>query len=80
MLSIFATLHNLHPLLPVVWFVIFVNGISGPTVYCIVQRMPVDIGRVWQLAKQRRPGAMYVIGSWAFMCLFTVITLLLQAK
>ena len=76
MFSIFETLHKLHPILPAVWFVVFVNGIGASTVYCVVQRMPVDIGRVWQLAKQKKLGAMYVVGSWPFMCLFIVMALL----
>ena len=77
MTTIFSALYSVHPALPAIYLVLFINGVLAPNVYCVVQRMPVDISRIWNLARQDKVGAKFVIWSWVVFGLVSVLVLVL---
>lgn len=73
MRQIFEILYAIHPLLPIAYFAIFVNGAVAPVLYCAVKGAPLDISRVLGLAKSGSVGAKYVLASWLFLVLASVV-------
>jgi hypothetical protein len=61
---IFSSLYDLHPAMPVVWFLLLANGLLAPAIYCALAKLPYDISRVWHAAREGRNGAKYAICSW----------------
>jgi len=78
MSTIFQTLYNLHPLLPMVYLVIMGNGLIGPAIYCAVCRVPYDITRILELAREGAHGARYALFSWGFFAVASVLAIALS--
>lgn len=74
-------MYGLHPLLPAVWLLVFVQGLVVPAIYFLVQKMPARVDMVWDRAKDGKAGAKLVVASWlatAMACAFAVLLVLLR--
>jgi len=69
---IFNPLYDLHPALPIIWCLLLANGLLAPAIYSAIAKIPYDIGRIWQLARDGSAGAKYAVLSWAVFAIATV--------
>ncbi len=76
MQTLFAALHKLHPLLPALWLLVFAHGLLVPGIFCMVKKMPYDIGLIWKQARSGSAGARYAIASWASLAVAGIVALL----
>jgi hypothetical protein len=74
---IFDTLYEQHPALPLVWLLLFANGLMGPAIVCAWKKLPFDITKIWQLAQSGSSAAKYAVASWATLLVITLAVLAL---
>jgi len=78
MSAVFQTLYNLHPALPLLYLAIMGNGLIGPAIYCAVSRVPYDITRILELARNGARGARYALFSWGGFAITSVLVIVLS--
>jgi hypothetical protein len=76
MATIFAALYEIHPVMPAFYLALLANGVAAPGLYCVVKGIPLDISRIWNLARQGNGGARYAVGSWVVFALASALLLL----
>jgi hypothetical protein len=76
MQTIFVALYKLHPVLPALWLLVFAHGLLAPAIFCMVKKLPYDIGLIWKQAKDGNSGARYAIGSWLSLAIAGIGALL----
>ncbi len=73
MSSIFATLFAVHPLAPLLFLVVFANGIAAPPIYFALHKETVNMSALWSRAKAGEAGAMYAVMSWAALLVASAV-------
>ena len=59
MTHIFNYLYDIHPLLPLGYLAILVNGIAMPPLYCVFRQQPVSLNLILVEARAGRGWAVY---------------------
>jgi hypothetical protein len=74
--TLFVALYQLHPALPALWLLVFAHGLLVPGIYCMVRKIPYDVGLIWKKARSGSAGARYAIASWLSLAVAGVGALL----